>query len=609
MSQLSGFFMACSYAVIPQASVNQVLTIMLPPLQRATTLPLTSTLTYAQGAGKTAAAAIAAAGLILSGGQASGKRRRTGAAGRQCAGPCLQPAVGAADPGLAVRRHAVGGVGGRPAPAQLAAGLVVAGTQLASRIRTSIAAGRGSGYTDNPTCAQEHIRGSCLAHRWDAKCAFCELVLGMLTRGTMRRNAIPSITYCAGAVDDSAVERSSPAVSMWQAGPPPLRSNSEDGSNASAALHSSAGHGFRSRGFPPPIRQSSDGAATSAAYDAWRRGSPQPCAGTNFHDDGGSSPMPAVGRGMAGGDDAAHAALADELYRAGLGFNPNPSPNPTRTGRLQFVAEPATQRRPLHLPAPLQLNVAPQQRSDIWADGRYGSGLSSGSTPGLSSVEDGFGCGGHLGAESFLRGSTPMTQQPCSSLLQFGYCRDGTACAYSHTWDVAPRLGPAPSPCGGHSMLMQQPQRSPGSFMLASPSPTSSLLSLDSPARPYGSPSPSPQPAPMLVSQDSVGFAFGAPGSAAFSATAGLRVGQASPSPQQHSLARAAFANAVAAQQYATNGAGTVSDQRVHDPRLVRAALDPGNTFVGAAQSMFDGGGSSHDASFRSVGFDEHRLV
>jgi hypothetical protein len=153
-----------------------------------------------------------------------------------------------------------------------------------------------------------------------------------------------------------------------------------------------------------------------------------------------------------------------------------------------------------------------------------------------------------------------------------------------------------------HPILAPQPL---ASFPIASPSPTSSLLSMDSPARMqsgYGPPSPSPPPA--LVSQDSVGgFAFGAPGSAAFSA---VRPTQ-QPSPQQqHSLARAAFANVVVA-QHSGSGDGTAHDVRAHDPRLVRAALDPSNTFVGAAQLGISGENSAYDASFRNFCADESR--
>ena len=397
------------------------------------------------------------------------------------------------------------------------------------------------------------------------------------------------MTCCAGAENDSAVQRSLPAANMWEAGPPLLRRNSEDGAKAAASPHSSAsGESFR-RGLPP-VRQSSDGAATSAAYDAWRRGSPQPVAAISFpsrRPDGSSGgPLVALGRGMAGGDDAARAALAEELFGAGAG-------GCSATGG--HVAS----FRPQYPPAPLQLDDALQQHTDIWSDGRYGygSGPSSGSTPGLMPTEDGYGSCGHPGAESFMGGSTSMGRhQPCPSLQRFGFCRDGAACSFSHDWGSAQQFGQPSSLHTGQPMLVQQPL---GTFI--SPSPTSSLLSLDSPARPYRSPSPSPQPAPMLVSQDSVGFAFGAPGSAAFSASAGPRIGHASPS-QQQSLARAAFANAVAAQQYGgSGGASAASDQRVHDPRLVRAALDPCNTFVGGAQSMFDGGAISHDAAFHTT--------
>ena len=393
----------------------------------------------------------------------------------------------------------------------------------------------------------------------------------------------------AGAVDDSAVQRPSPAANMWQAGPPLLRRNSEDGTTAAASTHSPAVADDFRRGLPP-ARQSSDGAATSAAYDAWRRGSPQPVAAVpsadrqNLTDGGTARALPAVGRGMAGGDDAARAALAAELFGAGSGGLP-------AAGHFASF-------RQHHPPAPLQLDDdLQQQHSDPWSNERYGygSGPSSGSTPGLMSSEDGYGCGGHLGADSFMGGSTSTGHRPCPSLQRFGFCRDGPACSFSHVWDSAQHFGQSALLHMGQPMLAQQPQQPISSFM--SPSPTSSLLSLDSPARPYGSASPSPQPAPMLVSQDSVGFAFGAPGSAAFSASAGPRLGHASPSPQQQSLARAAFANAVAAQQYGGNGgAGAASDQRVHDPRLVRAALDPGNTFVGGAQSMFDGGAIGHDS-------------
>ncbi len=397
----------------------------------------------------------------------------------------------------------------------------------------------------------------------------------------------------AGAVDDSVVERPSPAANMWQAGPPLLRRNSEDVTPGAASAHSpTVGDGFR-RGLPP-VRQSSDGAATTTAYEAWRRGSPQPVIATIIDDqrpDGDSGrPLLAVGRGMAGGDDAARVALAEEFFGAGSGSLPAPGGN--------FASF-----RPHHPPAPLQLenSLQQQQQNDPWSDGRYGcgSGPSSGSTPGLTSTEDGYGYGGHLGADSFMGGSASTSYQPCLSLQRFGFCRDGPACSFSHIWDSAQQFGLPASLHTGQPILAQQPINS-----FISPSPTSSLLSLDSPARPYGSPSPSPQPAPMLVSQDSVGFAFGAPGSAAFSASAGPRTGHASPSPQQQSLARAAFANAVAAQQYGGGGGGgtsAASDQRVHDPRLVRAALDPGNTFVGGGQSMFDGGAVGHDASFRNI--------
>ena len=398
------------------------------------------------------------------------------------------------------------------------------------------------------------------------------------------------LTCPAGAADDSVVERPSSAANMWQAGPPLLRRNSGDGTTAAeSSMHSSPGHGFTRRGLQP-ARQSSDGAATSAAYDAWRRGSPQPLAvGGNLLDrtpDGGSSgPLQPVGRGMAGGDDAARAALAQELFGAG-------------SGALAPADGHAATFRSHHPPAPLQLDDGlQQQHSDIW----YGSGPSSGSTPGLMSTDDGYSCGGLAGVDSFMGGSVSMGHQPCPSLQRSGFCRDGPACSFSHAWDSAQHFGQAASFQSGQPMLVQQQTQQPITSFI-SPSPTSSLLSLDSPARPYGSPSPSPQPAPMLVSQDSVGFAFGAPGSAAFSASAGPRVGHASPSPQQQSLARAAFANAVAAQQYGgSSAASAASDQRVHDPRLVRAALDPGNTFVGGAQSMFDGRPFGHDASFRST--------
>lgn len=395
------------------------------------------------------------------------------------------------------------------------------------------------------------------------------------------------------------MERPSPAANMWQAGPPLLRRNSEDVTAAAASMHDpAAGDAFR-RDLPP-VRQSSDGAATSAAYDAWRRGSPQPAAAvplggrrpdSGFGGSGG--PLSAVGRGMAGGDDAARAALAEELFGAGSGGLPAAAGGHFANFRQH------------HPPAPLQLDDGlQQQHNDPWSDGRYGygSGPSSSSTPGLMSTDDGYSCGGHLGADSFLGGSALTGHQPCPSLQRSGFCRDGPACSFSHIWDTVQQFGPPASLHVGQPILAQQQQQPISSFI--SPLPTSSLLSLDSPARPYGSPSPSPQPAPMLVSQDSVGFAFGAPGSAAFSASANPRIGHASPSPQQQSLARAAFANAVAAQQYGGGGGGgtsAASDQRVHDPRLVRAALDPGNTFVGGGQSMFDGGAVGHDASFRNI--------
>ena len=401
-----------------------------------------------------------------------------------------------------------------------------------------------------------------------------------------------------GALDDSGVERASPAINMWRAGPPSLRSNSDDGIRAAAALQTD---GTGARPGLPPIRQSSDGAATLTAYGAGRRGSPQPFAGVGFGErrlDPGTVPGLglAVGHGMAGGDDAAHAVLTDELYRAGTGVQPS-------------AGRPIIGLRAHQAPAPLQVDAAVwTHQDDLWRDDPYGHesadhALGTGSTSGSGSGQEGYSA--RFGAGMLLDASVQLSPQPCPSLRRMGYCRDGVACPYTHSWYTAQPFAPgyaAHSPAA-YPILAPQPL---ASFPLASPSPTSSLLSMESPARMqsvYGPQSPSPPPA--LVSQDSVGgFAFGAPGSAAFSTARPAQ--QPSPPQQQHSLARAAFANAAAAQHGSGvgggGGDGAPHDVRVYDPRLVRAALNPSNTFIGA------GGNIGYNASSSSFDFGESRL-
>lgn len=352
--------------------------------------------------------------------------------------------------------------------------------------------------------------------------------------------------------------------------------SSRGGAAGGAPLPLPAPRSLKGNSQPAYLRQSDEAGSAVMVLDQWQPGARGALSGgpAAMHATPGAASQSsragaepglggaaAVGRGMAGDDEVTHAALAEEL--AGIGsFARDTAAAAAATYSGAFAGFGSGgggggrgggggQRSGTHELEPC-------------ARGWYGNG-------GLSedlSMGDSLQPTGYAGTDAFaaFAGIPAPSSRPCC-FHALGICREGDACRYHHE-----ELAPAPVPARVHNALagftefsaatgrpeaqalripsfslqVQSPASFPSFSSFGPPySATSSLLSLDSPSwKLAGSQVASPSPPQQGLGQglghlppqqglgqglghlrplsapDSVGgFAFGAPGSVAFSNT------------------------------------------------------------------------------------------